>query len=150
VKDAAKTSKYLENPSFLSGGGGLCSTAEDYMRFLLMVSKGGKFGKERVLKKKTVRLMTTNQIPKGGVWVTFGEQIRKGVGFGLGFSVRVKMSGWDTDGRVGEYGWGGAASTHYWVSPKDDLVVLTLEQVMPYSFNTEWALKGLIYDAIEE
>ena len=150
VKDAPKTSKYLENPTFLSGGGGLCSTADDYMRFLLMVSKEGKLGKERLLKKKTIRLMTTNQIPKGGGWVTFGDQIRGGVGFGLGFSVRVKMSDWDPDGRVGEYGWGGAASTHYWVSPKDDLVVLTLEQVMPYSFNTEWALKGLIYDAIEE
>ena len=150
VKDAPKTSKYLENPTFLSGGGGLCSTADDYMRFLLMVSKGGKLGKERLLKKKTTLLMTTNQIPKGGGWVTFGDQIRGGVGFGLGFSVRVKMSDWDPDGRVGEYGWGGAASTHYWISPKDDLVVLTLEQVMPYSFNTEWALKGLIYDSIEE
>ena len=150
VKDAPKTSKYLENPTFLSGGGGLCSTADDYMRFLLMVSKGGKLGKERLLKKKTTRLMTTNQIPKGGGWVTFGDQIRGGVGFGLGFSVRVKMSDWDPDGRVGEYGWGGAASTHYWISPKDDLVVLTLEQVMPYSFNTEWALKGLIYNAISD
>ena len=150
VKDAPKTSKYLENPTFLSGGGGLCSTADDYMRFLLMVSKGGKLGKERLLKKKTTLLMTTNQIPKGGGWVTFGDQIRGGVGFGLGFSVRVKMSDWDPDGRVGEYGWGGAASTHYWISPKDDLVVLTLEQVMPYSFNTEWALKGLIYDAISD
>ena len=150
VKDAPKTSKYLDNPTFHSGGGGLCSTADDYMRFLLMVSNGGKLGKERLLKKKTVRLMTTNQVPKNAGWVTFGEQVREGVGFGLGFSVRVKMSDWDPDGRVGEYGWGGAASTHYWISPKDDLVVLTLEQVMPYSFNTEWALKGLIYDAIED
>ena len=150
VKDAPKTSKYLKNPTFLSGGGGLCSTADDYMRFLLMVSGGGKLGKERLLMKKNIRLMTTNQVPKGGGWVTFGEQIREGVGFGLGFSVRVKMSEWDPDGRVGEYGWGGAASTHYWISPKDDLVVLTLEQVMPYSFSTEWALKGLIYDSISD
>jgi CubicO group peptidase (beta-lactamase class C family) len=115
-----------------------------------MVSNGGKLGKERLLKKKTVRLMTTNQVPKGAGWVTFGEQVREGVGFGLGFSVRAKMSDWDPDGRVGEYGWGGAASTHYWISPKDDLVVLTLEQVMPYSFNTEFALKGLIYDALAD
>ncbi len=92
--------------------------------------------------------MTTNQIPKGGGWVTFGDEVREGVGFGHGFSVRVEMSDWDPDGRVGEYGWGGAASTHYWISPKDDLVVLTLEQVMPYTFNTEWALKGIIYDAL--
>ena len=148
LKDDPKTSRYLENPAFKSGGGGLCSTASDYMRFLLMIENGGKFNGKRYLKKKSVKLMTTNQIPKGGGWVTFGDEVREGVGFGHGFSVRVKMSDWDPDGRVGEYGWGGAASTHYWISPKDDLVVLTLEQVMPYSFNTEWALKGLIYDAL--
>ena len=148
LKDDPKTSRYLENPAFKSGGGGLCSTASDYMRFLLMIENGGKGDGVKLLKKKSVKLMTTNQIPKGGGWVTFGNEVREGVGFGHGFSVRVKMSDWDPDGRVGEYGWGGAASTHYWISPKDDLVVLTLEQVMPYSFNTEWALKGLIYDAL--
>ena len=148
LKDDPKTSRYLANPAFKSGGGGLCSTASDYMRFLLMIENGGKFDGKRYLKKKSVKLMTTNQIPKGGGWVTFGDEVREGVGFGHGFSVRVKMSDWDPDGRVGEYGWGGAASTHYWISPKDDLVVLTLEQVMPYTFNTEWALKGLIYDAL--
>ena len=148
LKDDPKTSRYLENPAFKSGGGGLCSTASDYMRFLLMIANGGKLDGVKVLKKKSVKLMTTNQIPKGGGWVTFGNEVREGVGYGYGFSVRVKMSDWDPDGRVGEYGWGGAASTHYWISPKDDLVVLTLEQVMPYSFNTEWALKGLIYDAL--
>ena len=118
------------------------------MRFLLMIENGGKLDGARLLGKKSVKLMTTNQVSKDAGWVTFGNQIREGVGFGYGFSVRVKMSDWDPDGRVGEFGWGGAASTHYWISPKDDLVVLTLEQVMPYSFNTEWALKGLIYDAI--
>ena len=148
LKNDPKTSQYLENPAFKSGGGGLCSTASDYMRFLLMIENGGKFDGKRYLKKKSVKLMTTNQIPKGGGWVTFGDEVREGVGFGHGFSVRVKMSDWDPDGRVGEYGWGGAASTHYWISPKDDLVVLTLEQVMPYSFNTEWTLKGLIYDSL--
>jgi len=148
LKDDPKTSRYLENPAFKSGGGGLCSTAQDYIRFLLMIENGGKFDGKRYLKKKSVKLMTTNQVSEEAGWVTFGNQIREGVGYGYGFSVRVKMSDWDPYGRVGEYGWGGAASTHYWVSPKDELVVLTLEQVMPYSFNTEWALKGLIYDAL--
>ena len=148
LKDDPKTSRYLENPTFKSGGGGLCSTASDYMRFLLMIENGGKLDGAKLLKKKSVKLMTTNQVSKEAGWVTFGDQIREGVGYGYGFSVRVKMSDWDPDGRVGEYGWGGAASTHYWISPKDDLVVLTLEQVMPYTFNTEWALKGLIYDAL--
>jgi len=68
----------------------------------------------------------------------------------LGFSVRVKSSEWDPAGKAGEYGWGGAASTHYWVSPKDNLIVVTMEQTKPYSFSTEWAIKGLIYDAIED
>ena len=148
LKDDPKTSRYLENPIFKSGGGGLCSTASDFMRFLLMIANGGKLEGKKFLEKKSVNLMTTNQVGKKAGWVTFGDEVRKGVGYGFGFSVRVKMSDWDPDGRVGEYGWGGAASTHYWVSPKDNLVVLTLEQVMPYTFNTEWALKGLIYDAL--
>ena len=148
LKDDPKTSKYLEDPAFKSGGGGLCSTAPDYMRFLLMIENGGKWDGKKYLKKKSVKLMTTNQVSKEAGWVTFGNQIREGVGYGHGFSVRVKMSDWDPDRRVGEYGWGGAASTHYWISPKDNLIVLTLEQVMPYSFNTEWALKGLIYDSL--
>ena len=70
------------------------------------------------------------------------------IGFGLGFSVRVSMSEWDPGGRVGEFGWGGAASTHYWVSPKDELIVVTMEQFMPFNFGTEWALKKVIYDSI--
>ena len=148
--DNPKTSRFLVNPAFKSGGGGLCSTASDYMRFLLMIANGGKFEGKRYLTKKSIKLMTTNQVPKEAGWVTIGKQVREGIGYGLGFSVREKMSKWDPDRRLGEYGWGGAASTHYWVSPKDELVVLTLEQVMPYSFSTEWALKKPIYDALLE
>ncbi len=148
--DDPKTSRFLENPAFKSGGGGLCSTASDYMRFLLMIANGGKFEGKRYLTKKSIKLMTTNQVPKEAGWVTIGKQVREGIGYGLGFSVREKMSKWDPDRRLGEYGWGGAASTHYWVSPKDELVVLTLEQVMPFSFSTEWALKKTIYDALLE
>ena len=93
--------------------------------------------------------MTTNQLPHEVKSIAFGNDIRRGVGFGLGFSVRKAMSEWDPDGRIGEYGWGGAASTHYWVSPQDDLIVITMEQVTPYSFLTEWAVKKAIYDAVE-
>ncbi len=66
----------------------------------------------------------------------------------IGFSVRTANTSWDPAGRIGEYGWGGAASTHYWTSPKDKLVVVTMEQTMPYDFLLEFALKGVIYDAI--
>ena len=94
--------------------------------------------------------MTSNQLPKKLMPIQIGQPPRIGVGFGLGFNVRVAMSDWDPGGKVGEIGWGGAASTHYWASPKDDLIVVTMEQIMPYTFATEWAVKKLIYDAIED
>ena len=142
---------YVGRPAFLSGGGGLVSTGRDYMRFLMMIASGGKFQGKQYLKPETVNLMTSNQLSKEVGWIKFGTEVRTGVGFGFGFCVREEMSGWDPQGHVGEYGWGGAASTHYWVSPEDDdLIVVTLEQVMPYSFMTEFKLKGLIYDSIEQ
>ena len=150
LKDAPATSEYLKKRKLFSGGGGLVSTARDYMRFLVMVSSGGELDGVRVLSEKSVKLMTTNQLSEKIGWIKFGPNVREGVGFGLGFSVRNKMSDWDPQGVVGEYGWGGAASTHYWTSPKDDLVVVTMEQTMPYSFATEFAVKGLIYDSITD
>lgn len=147
--DVPASSTYRKKPVFESGGGGLVSTIRDYYRFLLMISQGGKIGSTQMLSAESVKLMTTNQVPEKTGWIQFGDEVREGVGFGLGFSVRSKMSDWDSGGRLGEYGWGGAASTHYWVSPKDDLIVITMEQVMPYSFLTEFAVKKLIYDAIE-
>ena len=146
--DAPTTSVYRKSPKLYSGGGGLVSTARDYMRFLMMIARGGELDGQRILSEKTVKLMTTNQLPENMGWIKFGPLVRDGVGFGLGFSVRVKSSNWDPQSRIGEYGWGGAASTHYWSSPKDDLIVVTLEQTMPYSSLTEVALKGLIYEAI--
>lgn len=133
---------------FLSGGGGLVSTIGDYMTFLQMIANGGSYNGKRYLKSETVRLMTTNQVPPDAMPVTFGTKKRMGVGYSLGFSIRTKMSKWDPSGRVGEYGWGGMPSCHYWVSPKDDLIVIILEQTMPYGFITEFATKKLIYDAI--
>jgi len=150
LRDAPDSSRYLQTPAFFSGGGGLVSTARDYMRFLVMISSGGQLSGQRIISENAVKLMTTNQLPKEAGWVRFGDDVRHQVGFGLGFSVRQKTTAWDPDGRIGEYGWGGAASTHYWVSPKDELVVITLEQVMPFSFQTEFAVKGLIYDAITD
>jgi len=149
IDDPAK-SRYLEPASLPSGGGGLVSTTRDYLRFLQTILNGGELHGTRILKKKTVRLMTRNQLPKKLMPIQIGQPPRTGVGFGLGFNIRVAMSDWDPGGKVGEIGWGGAASTHYWASPKDDLVVVTMEQFMPYTFNTEWAVKKLIYDAIEE
>jgi CubicO group peptidase (beta-lactamase class C family) len=137
VVDDPLKSRYLSKPALLSGGGGLVSTARDYMRFCQMLLNKGQLDGARLLRSETVELMTSNQLPDG---VT-----REGSGgFGLGFSVQTE------DGRSpkGEYGWGGMASTHFWISPGDELVVVALSQRIPYSRQLENAIKSIIYDSI--
>ena len=150
IRDEPTKSLYLRKPGLLSGGGGLVGTATDYMRFLLMIEGNGQLQGTRVLSDGSVNLMTTNQLPEHAGWVTFGEDVRTGVGYGLGFSVTVEPHEANPHARQDEYGWGGAASTHYWVSPRDELIVVTMEQRMPYSPETEILLKPVIYDAIVE
>jgi len=144
------TSQFSKKVTFYSGGGGLVGTGRDYLRFLMMVQNGGELEGVRILKPETVKLMTTNQLPEKAFPIRFGNEKRHGTGFGLGFSVRTENTTWDPSGHLGEYGWGGAASTHYWVSPKDNLIVVTLEQIFPYQWDTEFGIKNLIYDAIEK
>lgn len=147
--DGREGSAALQDPSFKGGGSGLISTARDYGRFLQMIANGGEFEGRRYLRQDTVDLMRTNQLPRNLTEISFGTQKRFGTGFGLGFSVRVADDKrWDQDAVLGEYGWGGAASTHYWICPKHELVVVTMEQTMPYNSNLEFALKPLIYEAV--
>lgn len=151
VVDPRVGSRYSEPAGFLSGGGGLVGTVPDYLTFLSMIANGGDLGNARILKPETVALMHTNQLPEEAYPISFGAEIREGVGFGLGFNTRDRITEiWDPDGHVGEYGWGGAASTHYWVSPEDDLIVVTMEQIMPYQWDTEFGLKKILYDAIAD
>jgi len=146
--DTAGAADFTRPRALLSGGGGLVSTARDYLRFLMMIQQNGLFEGRQILSRESVRLMTTSQLPVNIPQIAFGSLVRTGVKFGLGFSVRTKMSQWDPQGRVGEYGWGGLASTHCWCSPQDELIVMALEQTFPFSFRTEFAIKGIIYDAI--
>jgi len=149
IRDEPSKSPYLLKPGLASAGGGLVGTASDYMRFLLMIAGDGQLDGRRILSRESVDLMRTNQLPEGVDWIGFGGDKRTGVGFGLGFSVTVEPSDKTPHARQDEYGWGGAASTHFWLSP-DDLVVVTMEQRWPYSPETEEALKPVIYGAIEE
>jgi CubicO group peptidase (beta-lactamase class C family) len=150
IRDDPKRSGYLRKPGLLSGGGGLVGTASDYMRFLLMIANDGKVDGKQILKKETVDLMRTDRVPKMAGWVKFGEEERTGVGYGLGFSVTTEAHKNNPGAKAGEYGWGGAASTHYWLSPEDNLVVVTMEQRWPYSPETEEKLKPVIYGAVEK
>jgi CubicO group peptidase (beta-lactamase class C family) len=150
VLDAPAESKFAKKVTFFSGGGGLVGTARDYLRFLTMIGNGGELDGHRILQPKTVKLMSRNLLPAEAFPIYFGKEKRFGTGFGLGFAVCTEVTSWDPAAHVGEYGWDGAASTHYWISPADKLIVITLEQIMPYEWDTERGVKPIIYDAIQK
>jgi CubicO group peptidase (beta-lactamase class C family) len=148
-------STYRRQPSFLSGGGGLVSTTEDYLRFCRMLLNGGELDGVRVLGRKTVELMTINHLPGAGELRSFalpgayGETGFDGVGFGLTMAVGLGQAETQAIGSRGDYYWGGAASTIFWVDPAEDLIVIFMTQLMPSgSFNFRGQLKSIIYPAI--
>ena len=141
---------FQEPPRFLSNGGGLVSTASDYLRFCLMLTGGGVLDGVRLLQPDTVAAMTRNQLPPELIPIRKQPQERyEGLGFGLGFSVRVRPSAFVPASQVGEYGWIGGASTEFWVSPASDLIVVTLAQYMRFSPLSR-VVKGIVYAALEQ
>jgi CubicO group peptidase (beta-lactamase class C family) len=135
-----------QRPPFCMPGGGLFSTAKDLSQFYRMISNGGEWQGKRYVKTESVALMRTNQLDKAAGWVRFGKQVRDGFGYGYGFNAVTQKSNWAPAARVGEFGWGGLCSCHYWMHPKNQLVVVTLEQTLPYNWNMENALKGPVYE----
>jgi CubicO group peptidase (beta-lactamase class C family) len=151
--DDPTTSDYLKTPTFFSGGGGLTGTTADYMRFCEMLRRGGELDGKRVLGPLTVDLMHQNHLPGGKdlgelALGLFSETPNPGLGFGLGFAStidQVKAGGLSE----GDYYWGGAASTIFWVDPLEDLSVVFMTQLMPSrAFNFRGQLKSLIYSSI--
>jgi CubicO group peptidase (beta-lactamase class C family) len=137
-----------------SGGGGLVSTTGDYLRFAEMLRRGGELDGCRVIGRNTLCFMARNHLP-GGTSLgqvalgTFGETGFDGVGFGLGFAVTLDPVESKTVGSPGEFYWGGAASTIFWVDPVEDLVVIFMTQFMPSgTFNFRGQLKQLVHQAI--
>ena len=119
-----------------SGGGGLVSTASDYMRFCEAMRRGGVLGDVRLLGPKTVALMRSNHLPGGrdlsDISISmFSEAIYQGVGFGLGFAMTTNVAKTQIAGSMGEFWWGGAASTAFWIDPVEDISVVFLTQFMP-------------------
>jgi CubicO group peptidase (beta-lactamase class C family) len=152
--DPVATSTYRSAPTFLSGGGGLVSTASDYVRFALMLLNGGELDGARVLGRRTVEYMTTNHLPTGGDLASMGQRVfsettYEGIGFGLGFSVMLDPARAAVIGSVGEYAWGGAASTMFWVDPREELVGVLLTQLIPSSaYPLRREMKALTYQAL--
>lgn len=151
--DDPATSAFARPAGFESGGGGLTGTTDDYMRFCEMLRRGGELDGARILGPRTLEMMHMNHLAGGQDLSTialgsFSETANDGVGFGLGFA--------STKGQVetgslgaGDYYWGGAASTIFWVDPKEELSVVFMTQLMPSgTFNFRGQLKSLIYSAI--
>ena len=162
LSDAPADSRYLRKPVFLSGGGGLVSTAGDYLRFCQMLLNGGQLDGARLLGRMTVELMTRNHLPRNGDLDSMGYRLvserrgqgigmglgsrynlrrggirsetrHKGVGFGLGGAVLLDPAAAQILGSVGEFAWGGAASTIFWIDRREAMAVIFLTQLMPSS-----------------
>jgi CubicO group peptidase (beta-lactamase class C family) len=135
-----------------SGGGGLVSTVDDYLRFAKMQRGGGALGDVRLLGPRTMRLMATNHLP--GDLASMGQKVWaevsfSGIGFGLGGWVMLDPARAQTLGNPGDFGWGGMASTVYWVDPAEDMVVIFLTQLSPSSsYPIRNELRALVYSAL--
>ncbi|MDP2227807.1 MAG: serine hydrolase domain-containing protein, partial [Moraxellaceae bacterium] len=114
-------------PTFLSGSGGLFSTAEDYWRFAQMLANGGELDGARILKPETVELMRTNVLAEGVKVDLYGPS-QSGVGFGLDFAVIMDPATAGTPQGLNSYYWGGAFGTWFWIDPTNDLVFVGMIQ----------------------
>ena len=156
LQDDPAKSTYLAPPGLYSGGGGLVSTAGDYLKFCQMLLNGGRANGVRYLSRKTLSFMTLNHLP-GGKDLTelsrslFSEATNAGIGFGLGFAVTQDLARNLIAGSTGEYYWGGAASTAFWIDPSENLTVVFMTQFMPSSFYPiRRELRTLVYAAIDD
>lgn len=156
IDKADDSSIYARPRTYFSGAGGLVSTAADYARFGKMLANGGELDGARILGTRTLQYMAMNHLPGGRDLAGMGqsrftETTMEGIGFGLGFAVLLDPTVAQVIGTPGEYYWGGAASTAFFISPAEELVMLFLTQLMPsgtYPFRRE--LRATIYGAITD
>ncbi len=142
-----------KRPNLMSAGGGMVSTAPDYMRFAEMLMNGGELNHLRLLSSRTVALMTSDHLPPdvapSPVGLALGISARNGTGFGLGFSVRTQPGRNPLPGSPGTFGWPGIYGTSFWVDPKEKLIGVTMLQV-PVTVEARYRLviRNLVYQAL--
>ncbi|MCU0261347.1 MAG: beta-lactamase family protein [Ilumatobacteraceae bacterium] len=141
-------------PDAFLGGGGLVSTAGDYLRFAEMLRRGGELDGVRILSPRTVEYLASNHLPGDTDLSTIGrplfaETTFDGVGFGLGVSVTIDPVAAKVPGSPGDFGWGGAASTWFMVDPVEDLTVMLFTQLLPSSTHPlRSQMKQLVHQAL--
>ena len=136
--------------AFARGGYGLFGTIGDYWRFAQMLANGGHLEGKRILGRKTLALMHANHLPAALLPIAIGGLPLPGYGFGLGSRVALDVAQTGAPGSVGEFGWSGAAKTHYWVDPQEELIGLFMTQSMMSFDLPELDLRALAYQAIED
>jgi CubicO group peptidase (beta-lactamase class C family) len=158
LQDDAGKSAFAAPPNLESGGGGLVSTAHDYMRFCRMMLNGGTLDGARILSPKTVALFSLNHLPGNRDLADltlpgmFSEGGYNGIGFSLACGVNIDVAKTRLPGTLGEYFWGGAASTAFWIDPKEDLAVVFMTQVIGSDarLTLRRDLRTLVYSALTE
>ncbi|HEX4616711.1 MAG TPA: serine hydrolase domain-containing protein, partial [Stellaceae bacterium] len=158
LQDDARESTYANPPKLESGGGGLVSTAQDYLRFCRMMLNGGSIDGVQILSPKTVALFSLNYLPEAreiadmALPGMFSESGYAGVGFSLGCGVNVNVANTRLPGSLGEYFWGGAAATAFWIDPKEELTVVFMTQVIGSEarLTLRRDLRTLVYSAMTE
>ncbi len=143
IADDRLSAGYREGALFESGGGGLLSTSMDYLRFCQMLLNGGVLDGARILAPKSVALMATDHL--AGI-----SGFRNGVGMGLGFSVVQDPGATGELSSVGEYAWGGAAGTRFWIDPQERLIAIFMTQSIPHRTDLRSKFKPLVYQAVME
>ncbi|HEY1426457.1 MAG TPA: serine hydrolase domain-containing protein [Caulobacteraceae bacterium] len=158
LQDDAGKSTYATPPALESGGGGLVSTAHDYMRLCQMMLNGGSLDGVQILSPKTVELFSLNHLPNNGELAemappgAFSESGYSGIGFSIGCGVNIDVAKTRLPGTLGEFFWGGAASTAFWIDPKEQLAVVFMTQVMGTDarLTLRRDLRTLVYSAMTE
>jgi CubicO group peptidase (beta-lactamase class C family) len=158
TQDDGGKSTYAAPPSLESGGGGMVSTAHDYMRFCAMMLHGGTLDGVQILSPKTVALFSLNHLPDNRELAemappgSFSETSYAGIGFSIGCGVNINVARTRLPGTLGEFSWGGAASTAFWIDPKEQLAVVFMTQVIgsPVRLTLRRDLRTLVYSAMTE
>jgi CubicO group peptidase (beta-lactamase class C family) len=131
------------------GGSGLVSTTSDYFRFSQCLLNGGELNGVRLLGRKTVEWMRSNHLRPELLPIDTGEDPMPGLGFGLGFSVMLDPTQSDYMGSIGAYGWGGWASTYFWIDPHEELITILMTQYIPSNWHPiRKEIRALVYQAI--
>jgi CubicO group peptidase (beta-lactamase class C family) len=157
---AYPNTRYFSPPKLESGGGGLVGTAADYLRFCRMLLNKGELDGVRLLSPQSVAQMSRNQLPGGKeiadlspVTDAFNESGYRGIGFGLGVAVTLDPARVGIPGSVGEFAWGGMASTAFFVDPKEDMAMVFMTQVITDTarrVKLRRDLRTLIYGAMTD